>query len=82
MPLTVGRPQRRRKFLGEEEEELFVFNDTIEGPRAPAVKPGASLKPDESEVRECAAPLSPVVGQSDLALLAHLTTLLPRFDPR
>jgi hypothetical protein len=28
----------------EEEEEgrrrLFVFNDTIEGPRAPAVKPG------------------------------------------
>ncbi len=29
---------------------LFVFNDTIEGPRSPAVKPsqGASLKPDES----------------------------------
>ena len=25
----------------EEEEDLFVFNDTIEGPRAPAVKPGA-----------------------------------------
>ena len=25
---------------GEEEEDLFVFNDTIEGPRAPAVKPG------------------------------------------
>ena len=24
----------------EEEEDLFVFNDTIEGPRAPAVKPG------------------------------------------
>jgi hypothetical protein len=24
----------------EEEEELFVFNDTIEGPRAPAAKPG------------------------------------------
>ena len=23
-----------------EEEDLFVFNDTIEGPRAPAVKPG------------------------------------------
>ena len=23
----------------EEEEDLFVFNDTIEGPRAPAVKP-------------------------------------------
>ncbi len=29
---------------------LFVFNDTIEGPRSPAVKPsqGVSLKPDES----------------------------------
>ncbi len=24
----------------EEEEDLFVFNNTIEGPRAPAVKPG------------------------------------------
>jgi hypothetical protein len=24
----------------EAEEDLFVFNDTIEGPRAPAVKPG------------------------------------------
>ncbi len=24
----------------EEEEDLFVFNDIIEGPRAPAVKPG------------------------------------------
>ncbi len=24
----------------EEEEDLFVFNVTIEGPRAPAVKPG------------------------------------------
>ena len=24
----------------EEEEDLFVFDDTIEGPRAPAVKPG------------------------------------------
>ena len=24
----------------EEEEDLFVFNDTIEGPRAPAVKAG------------------------------------------
>ncbi len=24
----------------EEEKDLFVFNDTIEGPRAPAVKPG------------------------------------------
>jgi hypothetical protein len=25
---------------GHEEEDLFVFNDTMEGPRAPAVKPG------------------------------------------
>ena len=25
---------------GEEEEDLFIFIDTIEGPRAPAVKPG------------------------------------------
>jgi hypothetical protein len=25
---------------GEEEEDLFVINDTIEGPRAPVVKPG------------------------------------------
>jgi hypothetical protein len=24
----------------EEEEDLFMFNETIEGPRAPAVKPG------------------------------------------
>jgi hypothetical protein len=24
----------------EEEEDLFVFNESIEGPRAPAVKPG------------------------------------------
>jgi hypothetical protein len=24
----------------EEEEDLFVLNDTVEGPRAPAVKPG------------------------------------------
>ena len=24
----------------DEEEDLFEFNDTIEGPRAPAVKPG------------------------------------------
>jgi hypothetical protein len=23
----------------EEEEDVFVFNDTIQGPRAPAVKP-------------------------------------------
>jgi hypothetical protein len=32
-----------QEFKAEEEEEkedLFVFNDTVEGPRAPAVKPG------------------------------------------
>ena len=29
---------RRRK--EKEEEDLFVLNDTIEGPRAPAVRPG------------------------------------------
>jgi hypothetical protein len=31
-----------QEFKAEEEEEkedLFVFNDTVEGPRAPAVKP-------------------------------------------
>ena len=37
--------------------DLFVFNYTIEGPRAPAVKPGRITQ---------ACPLSPVVGQSDL----------------
>ena len=25
---------------GEEKEDLFIFNNTIEGSRAPAVKPG------------------------------------------
>ena len=29
-----------REEEGEEEEDVFVFNDTIEGSRAPAVKPG------------------------------------------
>ena len=39
----------------QEEEDLVVFNDTIESPRAPAVKPGRitqatkSQRPDESE---------------------------------
>ncbi len=35
-------PSTREAEEGEEEEEedLFVFNDTIEGPRAPVVKPG------------------------------------------
>ena len=34
----MNRPTGEEK--EEEEEDLFVFNDTIEGPRAPAVKPG------------------------------------------
>ncbi len=34
------------------EVEFFVFNDTIEGPRAPAVKPGRITKPDEGEREE------------------------------
>jgi hypothetical protein len=39
----MDRAQMERWGQEEEEEEeadLFVFNDTIEGPRAPAVKPG------------------------------------------
>ncbi len=43
----------------EEEEDLFVFNDTIEGPRAHSHKVTKSLKPDESE--GC----SPVCGLAD-----------------
>ena len=40
--MPTARPRRTSLPLEEEEEEedLFVFNDTIEGPRAPAVKPG------------------------------------------
>ena len=34
------RTTRRKEKDEEEEEDLLVFNDTIEGPRAPAVKPG------------------------------------------
>ncbi len=29
---------------GGEGEDLFVFNDTIAGPRAPAVKPGCTTQ--------------------------------------
>jgi hypothetical protein len=39
-PPRRHRFQNRRKSSWEGEEDLFVFNDTIEGPRAPAVKPG------------------------------------------
>jgi len=39
--VTPGnRAKGGRACKWEEEEDLFVFNDTIEGPRAPAVKPG------------------------------------------
>ena len=34
------RWRRRRRRRGGGGGDLFVFNDTIEGPRAPAVKPG------------------------------------------
>ncbi len=43
----------------DEEDDLFVFNDTIELPRAPAVNPGRVTL-----TRVRAAPLSPVVGDS------------------
>ena len=56
----------------EEEEDLFVFNDTVEGPRAPAVSQGASLKPDESE--GC----SPVSGGRTI----RLCSLWPSDDHR
>jgi hypothetical protein len=32
--------RRRRRRRNKSSSSLFVFNDTIEGPRAPAVKPG------------------------------------------
>jgi len=35
----------------EEEEDLFVFNDTMEGPRAPALSKGASLQSSLTRVR-------------------------------
>jgi hypothetical protein len=68
----------------KEEEDLFVFDDTIEGHRAPAVKPYSSTQASHSstQARVRAAPLSPVVGQSDSAHFGRLTTLLPHFDPR
>ena len=39
-PRSTRRSHRPADSEEEEEEDLFVFNDTIEGPRAPAVKPG------------------------------------------
>ena len=61
--------------LGEEEEEeedLFVFNDTTEGPRAPAVKPGRITQAYESE--SC----SPVSGGRTI----RLCSLWPSDDHR
>jgi hypothetical protein len=72
--LKINNQQREAR---EEEEDLFVFNDTVEGPRAPAVKAG--LITQASQVR---APLSPVVGQSDCARCGRLTIFLPRFGLR
>ena len=46
-------------------EDLFVFNDSIEGPRAPAVKPGRVTQPDESE--GCSP--SPEVGHNPTLLV-------------
>ena len=46
LPIRLGVGQHSQHLpaselrVEEEEEDLFVFNDTIEGPRAPAVKPG------------------------------------------
>ena len=40
VPYTCRNAVRPSLEEEEEEEDLFVFNDTIEGPRAPAVKPG------------------------------------------
>jgi hypothetical protein len=74
-----------------EEKDLFVFNDTIEGPKVPAVKPGrvgvTQVEVTESSTnkkhtlssltRVRTAPLPLVVGQSEFARLGSLTTLLP-----
>ena len=38
--LTANNSLQSTKEEEEEEEDLFVFNDTKEGPRVPAVKPG------------------------------------------
>ena len=38
--LSCSKFSMEAKEEEEEAEDLFVFNDTIEGPRAPAVKPG------------------------------------------
>ncbi len=38
--MGAGRGEEEEELEPEEKEDLFVFNDTMEGPRAPAVKPG------------------------------------------
>jgi hypothetical protein len=39
---ATGAAAEARRLQQEEQADLFVFNDTIEGPRAPAVEPGQS----------------------------------------
>ena len=36
--MGAGRGEEEEELEPEEKEDLFVFNDTMEGPRAPAVK--------------------------------------------
>ncbi len=38
--------------MEEEEEDVFVFNDIIQGPRAPAVKPSMVEEREEEEEEE------------------------------
>jgi hypothetical protein len=70
---SEARSRRPRCLEEDTPVSSFVFNDTTEGPRAPAVKPRAC---HSSLTRVRAAPLSPGVGQSDFARLRRLTTLL------
>ena len=48
----VGQDHGEHRKEEEEEEDLFVFNDTTEGPRAPAVKPGRVAQEEEEEEEE------------------------------
>ena len=73
-------------FMGLEEEEdedleedLFVFNDTIEGPRAPAAKPGRVTQEEEEDLFVFNVPgrlrlsqgVSLKAHASDVSLKAH-----------
>ena len=44
VPWYIYRRRRRRRRRNEKNKKLFVFNVTIEGPRAPAVKPGHTFQ--------------------------------------